>query len=314
MSEKKLADKVWVNGELVDWEKATIHVISHVVHYGSSVFEGIRCYNVAGTPKIFHLDAHVDRLFDSAKIYRMEIPYTKAELKKAMMDTIKANGFQACYIRPVIFRDLGALGVNPLPAKIKTVILTWEWGAYLGKEALEEGVDICVSTWHRMHANTHAGIAKAGGNYLNSQLMKMEALNNGYVEAIALQTNGYIAEGSGENLFMVAKRWGHATSTIFTPPMSASILSGITRASVIQLAEELGMEVLEQTLPREALYVCDELFFTGTAAEITPIRTVDRIKIGTGTRGPVTKRLQERLFGLLAGELEDTHGWLTPVV
>ncbi|MFC1707219.1 branched-chain amino acid transaminase [Planctomycetota bacterium] len=310
---EKLADKVWIDGELVNWEDATIHVISHVVHYGSSVFEGIRCYDVGGTPKIFHLHAHVDRLFDSAKIYRMEIPFSKDEIKQAMLDTIKANGFQECYVRPVFFRDQGALGVNPFPAEVKCVILTWKWGAYLGKEALEEGVDICVSTWSRMHANTHAGIAKAGGNYLNSQLMKMEALTNGYVEAIALQTNGYIAEGSGENLFMIAKRWGDKHSTIFTPPLSASILSGITRATVIQLASELGMTVVEQTLPREALYVCDELFFTGTAAEITPIRTVDRLPIGTGRRGPVTKQLQEALFAILTGKVEDRHGWLTPV-
>ncbi|MCR4317353.1 MAG: branched-chain amino acid transaminase [Planctomycetes bacterium] len=311
--QKRLCDKIWVDGELIDWDDANVHMSSHVLHYGSSVFEGIRAYNVGGTTKVFHLDAHVDRLYDSAKIYRMEIPYTKDQFKDAIMNCIKVNKFEACYIRPIVFRNVGAMGVNPFPASICCAILTWIWGAYLGKEAVEEGVDICVATWSRMHANTHAGIAKAGGNYLNSQLMKMEAITNGYVEAIALQTNGYIAEGSGENLFMVGKRWGTKHPTIFTPPLSASILSGITRASVIQLASDIGMEVVEQTLPREALYVCDELFFTGTAAEITPIKSVDRIPVGPGKRGPITKRLQEELFGILKGEKPDVHHWLTPV-
>jgi len=298
---------IWMDGELVAWNEAKIHVLSHVVHYGSGVFEGIRCYDTKQGPAVFRLREHLRRLVDSARTYRMELPYTIDELVEATTRTIRENGLRACYVRPVAFRGYGTLGVNPLPCPVRTVIATWEWGAYLGEEALEKGVDVQVSSWNRMAPNTFPCLAKTNANYANSQLIKMEALTNGYAEGIALDVDGFVSEGSGENLFLV--RDGRA----YTPGLSSSILSGITRRSVRRLLRESGVEVEETRMPREALYMADELFFTGTAAEITPIRSVDRIPIGEGRPGPVTRRVQERFSAILRGDEPDPYGWLHPV-
>lgn len=298
---------IWMDGELVPWKDANIHVLSHVVHYGSGVFEGIRCYATKSGPAIFRLREHVRRLFDSARTYRMEIPYTPDQLIDATVRLIRENGLDECYIRPVAFRGYGTLGVNPLPCPVRTVIATWKWGAYLGEEALEHGVDVQVSSWNRMAPNTFPCLAKTNANYANSQLIKMEALTNGYAEGIALDVDGFVSEGSGENLFLI--RDGRA----YTPGLSSSILSGITRRSVRRLLREVGVEVEEVRLPREALYMADELFFTGTAAEITPIRSVDRIAVGEGKPGPVTQTVQKRFTAILRGEDPDPYGWLHPV-
>jgi branched-chain amino acid aminotransferase len=298
---------IWMNGNLVRWEDARIHVLSHVVHYGSSVFEGIRCYDTKRGPAVFRLPEHVKRLFGSARIYRMPIPYTQEQTVAACLETVKGNGFRACYIRPVAFRGYGDIGVNPHGCPVDLVIATWAWGSYLGAEAVERGVDVQVSSWTRLAPNTLPAMAKAGANYANSQLIKMEAIANGYVEGIALDTDGYVSEGSGENLFLVRD------GGIVTPPVGDSILPGITRASIIALALELKLEVVEQRIPREALYLADELFFTGTAAEITPVRSVDRIEVGAGRPGPITGRLDEAFRAILSGATEDRHGWLVPV-
>ncbi len=295
---------IWFNGKLVPFEEAKIHVLSHVVHYGSSVFEGIRCYNTARGPAVFRLREHMRRLIDSARIYRMELPYTLEELEAAALETIRASGLKACYIRPVVFRGMGELGVNPLKNPVEVAIAVWDWGAYLGNEALERGVDVQVSTWNRMAPNTLPAMAKAGANYANAALVKMEALLNGYTEGIMLSVDGYVAEGSGENLFLVRD------GVIYTAPLTLSILPGITRDAVITLARDLGYTVIEQPIPREALYIADELFFTGTAAEITPIRSVDRYTIGQGRRGPVTEALQRAFFEIVR-EGKDPYGWLT---
>jgi branched-chain amino acid aminotransferase len=301
------AEKIWFDGQLVPWDQANVHVTAHVLHYGSSIFEGIRAYSIDGQPAVFCLDSHVDRLFNSAKIYRMEIPYTRDEINEAILETVAANGHQACYIRPLVFRGSGSLGVNPQPCPVQVVIITMEWGAYLGSEAIEQGVDVGVSSWQRMAPNTLPASAKIGGQYINSQLIVMEAVERGYVEGIALDTNGYVSEGSGENIFVVQD------GQILTPPLSSSILQGITRRCVVTLAEEMGYSIREQQIPRELLYVADELFFSGTAAEITPVRSVDGISIGSGSRGPVTERLQAEFFGITSGTIPDRHGWLTPV-
>ncbi len=298
---------IWFNGELVKWDEAQVHVASHVLHYGSSVFEGIRAYETEEGPAVFCLDAHIDRLFNSSKIYRMEVPYTKEEIKHAIMETIKANEHKNCYIRPLIFRGMNGLGVNPKGCPVGVTIITMEWGAYLGPEAIEQGVDVGVSSWGRMAPNTFPAAAKIGGQYINSQLIAMEAAQHGYTEGIALDANGFVSEGSGENIFLVRD------GVLFTPPLFSSILEGITRRCVINLAQDLGYEVREECVPREALYVADEVFFTGTAAEITPIRSVDQIPVGAGKRGPITKQLQEEFFGLSSGKLPDRHGWLKPV-
>ncbi|HET6566386.1 MAG TPA: branched-chain amino acid transaminase [Rhodothermales bacterium] len=298
---------IWFNGKLIPYEQATIHVLSHVVHYGSSVFEGIRCYNTEQQgPAVFRLHEHMRRLVDSAKIYRMEIPYPLDELEAAALETVANSGLSSCYIRPIAFRGMGSLGVNPLKNTVETVIAVWEWGAYLGAEALEQGVDVEVASWNRMAPNTIPAMAKAAGNYLNSALVKMDAVLNGYTEGITLNTEGYVSEGSGENLFLVRD------GILFTPPLTSSILEGITRDSVIRLAQDRGYEVKERMIPREALYLADELFFTGTAAEITPIRSVDKYQIGTGTRGPVTAELQDAFFDVIQ-KGNDPYGWLTPV-
>lgn len=296
--------KIWFNGKLVPYEEATIHVLSHVVHYGSSVFEGIRCYKTERGPAVFRLREHMQRLIDSARIYRMEIPYTVEELEAATLETIRESGLEACYIRPVVFRGMGPMGVNPLKNPVETVVAVWEWGAYLGAEALEQGVDVQVASWNRMAPNTFPALAKAGGNYLNASLVKMDAILNGYTEGIMLSTDGYLAEGSGENLFLLRD------GRIYTAPVGLSILPGITREAVITLARDRGYPIEEQRLPREALYIADELFFTGTAAELTPIRSVDKYTIGAGRRGPVTAELQEAFFDVVHGG-NDPHGWLT---
>ena len=303
MALKKM-ESIWFNGRLVPWDEANIHVLSHVVHYGSSFFEGIRCYETSQGTAIFRLTPHMRRLYDSARIYRTEIPYSLETLVAAVKATVRANGLRSGYIRPVVYRGYGEIGVNPMPNPVEVAIATIEWGKYLGVEAMEQGVDVCVSSWNRFAPNTIPALAKAGGNYLNSQLVKLEALANGYAEGIALDTNGNVSEGSGENLFVV--RGG----VVYTPPVGASILNGITRDTVITLLGELGVTVREQIIPRELLYLADELFFTGTAAEVTPVRSVDRITVGAGRRGPLTGEVQTAFFAVVQGEREDRYGWL----
>ena len=300
----KKVDKIWMNGHLVSWDNAQIHILSHVIHYGSSWFEGIRCYNTKRGSAIFRLDAHLRRLYDSVKIYRGEIPYSKAEMEKAIMETIRANKLKACYIRPVVYRGYGEIGVNPLGCPIDVSIAVWEWGAYLGSEALEKGIDVCVASWQRSAPNTTPSMAKAGGNYLNSQLIKLEALADGYAEGIALDAFGNVSEGSGENIFLIRDK------TFFTPPLSAALLPGVTRSTVMILARELGYTVVEMNMPREMLLTVDEVFFTGTAAEITPIRSVDRILVGSGKPGPITKEIQEAFFDVVHNA-NDKNGWLS---
>jgi len=298
-------EKIWMDGEFVPWDDATIHCCAHVVHYGTAVFEGMRVYKTPKGTAAFRLDAHVERLFNSAKMYRMDVPYTQQQISDAIMDTVRENNLEECYVRPVVYRGYGELGVNPFPSPVKVFIAVWPWGAYLGKDALEGGVDVCVSSWNRIAPNTLPALAKAGANYMNSQLIKMEALQNGYTEGIALDSSGYVSEGSGENVFVVRR------NKLMTPPLGASVLPGITRDCVLTIAEELGIKTGQNLIPREALYIADEVFFTGSAAEITPIRSVDKITVGEGRRGPTTKRLQERFFGVLNGEVEDQHEWLT---
>ena len=295
---------IWFNGELVPWENATVHVMTHALHYGSSVFEGVRCYNTPKGPAVFRLTPHTRRLFDSAKIYRMELPYSQAQISDACKAVVRENGLNSAYLRPLVWRGYGELGVMPLKNPVEVMVAAVEWGAYLGAEALENGVDVAVSSWTRMAPNTLPSMAKAGGNYLSSQLIVMEAQRHGYAEGIALDTNGNLSEGSGENLFVIRD------GVIATPPLTAALLPGITRDTIIILARELGHEVREQNLPREALYLADELFFTGTAAEVTPIRSVDGITIGAGKRGPITTSVQKAFFGLFNGETEDKWGWL----
>src|SRR3954454_18335170 len=273
--------KIWMNGKLVDWKDASIHVASHVVHYGSAVFEGARCYETARGPACFRLDAHMRRLIDSARIYRMEPEYNQQTLTDAVVDLIKVNQFKACYIRPLVYRGYDSLGVNPFPCPVDVAIMLWEWGSYFSKDSIEVGLDVKVSTWARIAPNTMPGMAKSVANYANSQLIKMEAVAEGYGEGIALDTQGNLSEGSGQNIFIVRD------NILYTPPLSAAILPGITRSTIITLAQDLGFTVLEQVLPREMLYISDEAFFVGTAAEITPIRSVDKIQIGKGHRGPV---------------------------
>ncbi|MCZ6633148.1 MAG: branched-chain amino acid transaminase, partial [bacterium] len=276
------SDKIWFNGDLVGWDEAQVHVLSHVVHYGSSVFEGMRCYETPKGSACFRLMDHVNRLFDSAKIYRMDIPYSREAIHDAIIETIRVNELNSCYVRPIVFRGYGDLGVNPLPCPVEVVIAVWEWGEYLGPEALEKGVSVRFASWNRLAPNTMPVLAKVGANYMNSQLIKMEAMADGYAEGIALDTQGYVSEGSGENIFMVKN------GVIFTPSTGSSILPGITRHSVIALAEEMKYSITTRPIPREALYIADEVFFTGSAAEITPISEIDRIRVGEGARGPIT--------------------------
>lgn len=298
---------IWMDGAFVPFDEAKIHVLSHVIHYGSALFEGDRCYDTPKGPRVFRLQDHTDRLYNSCKIYRMEVPYSKEIFNNAVLETIRKNELRDCYIRPVIYRGFGGLGVDPTSCPVNVLIAVWGWGKYLGEGALEKGVDVRVAAWNRMAPNTFPFMAKAGANYMNSQLIKLEALADGYVEGIALDTFGMVSEGSGENIFVVWK------GKIFTPPLSTSVLPGVTRDSVITLARHLGYEVQEMNIPRELLYIADEVFFTGSAAEITPIRSIDRITIGEGKRGPITKALQDAFFAVIQGEMEDRWNWLTPV-
>ena len=291
--------KIWFNGELVDWKDAQIHVLSHVVHYGSSVFEGIRCYDTENGPAVFRLKDHMKRLEDSAKVYRMDIPYTRNELCEAVKDTININNIRSCYIRPVVFRGYKELGVYPMNCPIETVIAVWAWGQYLGEDALEQGIDVCTSSWRKMAPDTMPNLAKAGSNYMNSQLAKIEATTNGYKESIMLNY-----EGTGENIFFVED------GELYTPDIGSSVLKGITRNTIITIAEDLGYKVREETIPRERLYTADEVFFSGTAAELSPIRSIDKIQIGKGKRGPVTKEIQDSLFDIVNNKVEDKYGWL----
>ncbi len=296
---------IWRNGELIAWDRAQIHVMSHVVHYGSSVFEGIRCYTQPEGASIFRLPEHMRRLMDSAKIYRMAVPYSLDQLCSAVIDLVEANKVAPCYIRPVIFRGYGEIGVNPKNAPVDVYIANYPWGKYFQGE--HGGADVCISSWNRLAPNTMPSLAKAGANYMNSQLIRMEAEANGYAEGIALDTNGYLSEGSGENLFVVRN------GTLYTSPLANSVLNGITRDSILTLARHAGIPVVEQALPRELLYIADEAFFTGTAAEVTPLRSVDRILIGDGEPGPITRQLSQEFFGIVGGTVPDRFNWLTSV-
>ncbi len=296
-----------MDGSLVDWSDAKIHIGAHVVHYGSGVFEGARCYDTEQGPAVFRLDTHIRRLYDSAKIYRMDYNLSPAELQDAVLDTIRANHYRACYIRPLMYRGYDSLGVNPFSCPVEAAILVWEWGAYLGDDALERGVDVQISSWGRGAPNRFPSVSKSTANYANAQLIKMEATLNGYAEGIALDPRGFVSEGSGQNIFVVRD------NILTTPPLADSILPGITRDVVITLAKELGFMVKEETVPRETLYIADEVFFTGTAAEISPVRSIDKISIGGGSRGPITEAIQNQFFDVVNGRTQDTHGWLTYV-
>jgi branched-chain amino acid aminotransferase len=298
-------DKIWMNGTLVPWDDAKIHVGTHALHYGSCVFEGVRCYETPKGSAVFRLSAHLDRMYNSAKIYRMPIPIEREVVAKGVLELIRVNQLRACYVRPFAFRGYGALGVNPLPCPVDVVVMVWEWGKYLGAEALEAGVDVRVSSWTRLAPNTLPAMAKVAANYMNSQLIKLEAMQDGYAEGIALDSDGHVSEGSGENIFVV-----HG-GTLYTPPLVSSVLPGITRDTVVTLARRQGIAVVEQALPRELLYVADEVFFTGTAAEITPVRSVDRVTVGRGARGPVTEALQRAFFDVVQCRVPDEFGWLT---
>ncbi len=298
-------ENIWHNGKMIPWEDAKVHVMAHVIHYGSSVFEGVRCYAPPSGPAIFRAEEHMDRLLDSAKVYRMEVSYSREELVKAMVELIRANGVWPCYLRPIVFRGCGDAGVSPMNCPVEVYIVNYPWGKYLTQD--DSGVDACVSSWTRIAPNTLPALAKAGANYMNSQLIRMEATTNGYAEGIALDTNGYVSEGSGENVFVIRN------GVLQTAPLGNSVLPGITRDSVLKLARELGIPVVEAGIPREMLYISDEAFFTGTAAEITPIRSVDRIPVGKGNVGPITRALQREFFGIVNGTQPDRHRWLTPV-
>ena len=300
-------EKIWHNGRFIAWNDAKIHVLSHVVSYGSSVFEGVRCYETASGPAIFRLREHIRRMLDSAKIYRIEVPFSLDEIAKGCLELVTVNQLRSCYLRPIILRGYGDVGVQGVKNPTEVYMACWEWGKYLGEEALAQGVDVCVSSWTRIAPNTLPALAKAGANYMNSQLIRMEAAINGYAEGIALDPAGYVSEGSGENMFVVRD------GKILTPPLGASVLPGITRDTVVTIARDLGIPVVETIIPREMLYIADEVFFTGTAAEVTPIRSVDRIQVGSGQRGPITEKLQRQFFGIVNGTAEDRHGWLTPV-
>lgn len=307
MSQIAATDWIWRDGEFIPWNDAHVHVLSHSMQFGSSAFEGIRCYSTPDGPAIFRLREHLTRLVNSVKIYRMELDYSLDELVAACCALVAKNNLDACYLRPMVVRGYGAAGMVPFASPIHVYLPCWPWGAYLGDEALEHGVDACVSTWHRFAPNTIPSLAKVAGNYLGGQLIKMEALANGFAEGIALSTNGTVSEGSGQNVFLVVD------GALVTTPLDGSLLGGITRDSIIRLAKREGIEVREQVIPREMLYMADELFFTGTAAELTPVRSVDRIKVGKGTVGPMTKRMQSLFLDIAHGRAADTFGWLTPV-
>ena len=299
------AGKIWIDGNMVDWKDANIHVLSHVVHYGTSVFEGIRAYKNEKGVAVFRLKEHVQRLFDSAKIYKIDIPYTQEEIEEAILETVRVNDLDGCYIRPIVFRGYGELSVNPLNCPVNVVIAAWEWGSYLGEEGMANGVDIGVSSWRKPAPDTFPALAKCGANYMNSQLAKLEAIDNGFDEAIMLDYEGHVSEGSGENIFIVEGE------KLFTPAMSSSNLKGITRDSIMTVARDLGYEVVEEVISRERLYAANEVFFTGTAAEVTPIRSVDHRTIGIGKRGPISEKLQSAFFDIVEAKVEDKYGWLS---
>ena len=299
------ASKIWIDGNMVDWKDAKMHVLSHVVHYGTSVFEGIRAYKNEKGVAIFRLEEHVKRLFDSAKVYKIDIPYTQEEIAEAIIETVRVNDLNGCYIRPIVYRGYGELGVNPLNCPVNVVIAAWEWGSYLGEEGMANGVDIGVSSWRKPAPDTFPTLAKCGANYMNSQLAKIEAIENGYDEAIMLDYEGHVSEGSGENIFIAEGE------KLFTPSMASSNLKGITRDSIMTVARDLGYEVVEETISRERLYFADEVFFTGTAAEVTPIRSIDRKTIGIGKRGPIAEKLQKTFFDIVEAKVEDKYEWLT---
>ncbi|MGX8694603.1 MAG: branched-chain amino acid transaminase [Methanobrevibacter sp.] len=299
------AGKIWIDGNMVDWKDANIHVLSHVVHYGTSVFEGIRAYKNEKGVAVFRLKEHVQRLFDSAKIYKIDIPYTQEEIEEAILETVRVNDLDGCYIRPIVFRGYGELGVNPLNCPVNVVIAAWEWGSYLGEEGMANGVDIGVSSWRKPAPDTFPALAKCGANYMNSQLAKLEAIDNGFDEAIMLDYEGHVSEGSGENIFIVEGE------KLFTPAMSSSNLKGITRDSIMTVARDLGYEVVEEVISRERLYSANEVFFTGTAAEVTPIRSIDHRTIGIGRRGPISEKIQTAFFDIVEAKVEDKYGWLS---
>lgn len=299
------ASKIWFDGNMVDWKDANIHVLSHVVHYGTSVFEGIRAYNNENGVAVFRLKEHVQRLFDSAKIYKIEIPYTQEEIEEAILETVRVNDLNGCYIRPIVFKGYGELGVDPSNCPVNVVIAAWEWGSYLGEEGMANGVDIGVSSWRKPAPDTFPALAKCGANYMNSQLAKLEAIDNGYDEAIMLDYEGHVSEGSGENIFLVEGE------KLFTPAMSSSNLKGITRDSIMTIANDLGYEVVEEVISRERLYSANEVFFTGTAAEVTPIRSIDHRTIGIGRRGPISEKIQSAFFDIVEAKVEDKYGWLS---
>ena len=299
------ATKVWIDGEFVEWKDANISVLSHVVHYGTSVFEGIRAYSDEKGVAVFRLEEHVQRLFDSAKVYKMDIPFTQEEIAEAILETVRINELDGCYIRPIVFRGYGELGVNPLGCPVNVAIVAWEWGSYLGEEGMENGVDIGVSSWRKPAPDTFPTLAKCGANYMNSQLAKLEAIDNGFDEAIMLDYEGHVSEGSGENIFLVEGE------KLYTPTLGSSNLRGITRDSIMKVAGDLGYEVVEETISRERLYFADEVFFTGTAAEVTPIRSIDHRTIGIGKRGPISEKIQSAFFDIVEAKVEDKYGWLS---
>jgi branched-chain amino acid aminotransferase len=301
------AEWIWRNGQFVAWEDATVHVTAHALHYGSSVFEGVRAYATPEGPAVFRLQPHTQRLFNSCKIARIEVPFTQDEVNNAILEIIQRNGHESCYIRPLVFRGVNRLGVEGRQNPTEVVLITMEWGRYLGQEAIEQGVDVQVSSWRRIAPDTFASLAKIGGQYVNSQFISMEAHDNGFSEGIALDYAGNVSEGAGENIFVVYN------GVVYTPGIASSILMGITRDSVLTLLKDLGYEVRHETISRDMLYIADEIFFTGTAAEITPIRSVDRITVGSGSRGPVTKAVQDEFFAITSGQKPDRHGWLTHV-
>ena len=305
----KTSEYIWHEGKLVPWEQATVHVLSHALHYGSSVFEGIRVYKTPRGLVGFRLTDHIRRMFNSAKVYRMKVPYSQQVLVDACKQVVRENGLHnGAYIRPIAFRGYGEMGVaGNIDEPARCSIAAWEWGSYLGEGGLEDGVDVCISSWQRVAPNTVPALAKAGGNYLSSSLVTLEARRLGFAEGIALNSAGFVSEGAGENLFLVQN------GKLYTPPVAASILAGLTRDTVMKLAGSLGLPVIEQDIPRELLYIADEVFLTGSAAEITPVRSVDKIVVGAGKRGPLTERLQRQFFGLFDGTTPDTFGWLEPI-
>jgi branched-chain amino acid aminotransferase len=299
--------KIWMNGVLVDWKDATIHIASHAIHYGTGVFEGLRAYDSKTGTNVFRLEPHMRRLIDSCRVYRMEPRWSQQQLEQAVLETVRVNGFKSCYIRPLVYRGYEQLGLNPMPCPVDASIVVWEWNAMLGADALDKGIDVGVSSWTRLAPNTLPALAKGTANYANSALIKMQATLDGYDDGLALDERGLVSEGSGQNLFLVRN------GVIFTPSLGSSVLQGITRETVMTLAGDLGYEVRETSIPREFLYLADEALFCGTAVEITPIRSIDKIAVGNGKKGPVTEALQKRFFAILGGDLPDTHRWLTPV-